>query len=75
VNRAPTITVGLLLDRISRATQATLVAMSGMSPKLYRENMTILMVLQAIYDRLTANVVALHLDFADDRRATAYFVL
>ena len=48
---------------------------AGMTPTLYRENMVILMVLQAIHGVLSSAVKGLSLEFDENGGATAYFLL
>jgi hypothetical protein len=49
--------------------------MSGMTPKLYRENFIILMVLQALFGTLSPNLKALTLEFGDNNDIVAHFLL
>jgi hypothetical protein len=50
-------------------------AVAGMTPKLYRENMIILMVLQAIDGVLSSAVKGLSVEFGEAGDVSAYFLL
>ncbi len=49
--------------------------MNGPSARLYRENMIILMVMQAVSGALTSNVKGLTIEFSDDGGITAHFLM
>jgi hypothetical protein len=49
--------------------------MNGMTPELYRENMIIVMVLQALLGTLSLNMKALTLEFGGDNEVVAHFLL
>lgn len=48
--------------------------MNGMTPERYRENMTIVMVLQALLGTLSLNMKALTLEFGGDNDVVAHFL-
>ncbi len=49
--------------------------MSGMTPELYRENMIVLMVLQALQGGLSPSMKVLTLEFGGDNDVVAHFLL
>lgn len=49
--------------------------MSGMTPDLYRQNMIVILILQALCGTLTSAVKALTIEFAQGDEVTTYFLL